>query len=195
MGTKRNNTLDLTQGSILGSLLAFCWPIFMGQLLQQFYNMADAWVIGNFANNDAFAAVSSGGNLTFLIIGFFGGIATGGGVVIARYFGAHDLNNLKNSIQSNFLFGLIASLTATVLGLTIIPALLVRMNTPESVLPYSLLYFRIYFSGVSTVVLYNICMAMMQALGDSLRPLYFLLLSSLVNVALDLLFVAVFHWG
>lgn len=191
----KHNTLILTQGRISTSILAFAWPIFLGQLLQQFYNMADAWVIGNFATNDAFAAVSSGGNLTFLIIGFFGGIATGGGVVIARYFGARDLANLKESIQSNFLFGLLASVTATVMGLVIIPALLVRMNTPESVLPHSLLYFRIYFSGVSTVVLYNICMAMMQALGDSLRPLYFLMLSSLVNVALDLLFVAVFHWG
>lgn len=195
MNTKSKNTLVLTQGNIAACILRFAWPIFMGQLLQQFYNMADAWVIGNFASNDAFAAVSSGGNLTFLIIGFFGGIGTGGGVVIARYFGARDITNLKKSIHCDFLFGLLASVIATVLGLLLIPFLLVRMNTPESVLPYSLQYFRIYFAGVSTVVLYNVCMSMMQALGDSLHPLYYLLLSSVLNVMLDLAFVAGLDWG
>ena len=193
-GTKRQRR-SLTEGSIALSILSFALPIFLGQVLQQFYNMADAWVIGNFASNEAFAAVSSGGNLTFLIIGFFGGIATGGGVVIARYFGARDKDHLQKAIHSNFLFGLLASLTATVFGLLIVPWLLVRMNTPENVLPHSLRYFRIYFGGVSTVVLYNICMATMQALGDSVRPLYYLGISSLTNVALDLLFVAGFHWG
>lgn len=190
---KRNRSL--TEGSIAGAIATFAFPIFCGQVLQQFYNMADAWVIGNFATNDAFAAVSSGGNLTFLIIGFFGGIGTGGGVVVARYFGAQDRVDLQKSIHNVFLFGLIASLTATVLGLTVVPKMLVMMKTPESVLPYSLLYFRIYFGGVATVVMYNLCMAMMQALGDSLHPLYYLILSSLTNVALDLLFVAGFHWG
>lgn len=195
MNTKTKNNLVLTQGNIAACILRFAWPIFMGQLLQQFYNMADAWVIGNFASNDAFAAVSSGGNLTFLIIGFFGGIGTGGGVVIARYFGARDIPNLRKAIHCNFLFGLIASVIATILGLLVIPFLLVRMNTPESVLPYSLIYFRIYCAGVSTVVLYNVCMSMMQALGDSLHPLYYLLLSSVLNVILDLAFVAGLHWG
>lgn len=187
--------MNLTQGSIPGSLLAFALPIFLGQLLQQFYNMADAWVIGNFAENEAFAAVSSGGNLVFLIIGLFGGIATGGGVVIARYFGAKDIAKLRSAIHTNFLFGILASAAATLFGLFFIPVLLVKMNTPEDVLPYSLTYFRIYACGVSTVVMYNTCMATMQALGDSLRPLYYLLISSLTNVALDLLFVAAFHWG
>ena len=186
---------SLTEGSIAVSILSFALPIFLGQVLQQFYNMADAWVIGNFSSNEAFAAVSSGGNLTFLIIGFFSGIATGGGVVIARYFGAQDKDNLQKAIHANFLFGLLASVTATTFGLLVAPWLLEKMNTPEDVLPHSLRYFRFYFGGVSTVVMYNICMATMQALGDSLRPLYYLLISSLTNVALDLLFVAVFHWG
>lgn len=185
----------MTEGSIPGSILSFAFPIFLGQLLQQFYNMADAWVIGNFASNDAFAAVSSGGNLTFLIIGFFGGIATGGGVVISRYYGARDLSGLKESIQANFLFGLLASAIATVLGLLIMEPLLRAMKTPEEVLPYSIAYFRIYFTGVSTVVLYNICMSIMRALGDSIFPLYYLLISSVLNVVLDLAFVAWFHWG
>ena len=194
MSTHANNSLELTRGSIAKGMLSFAWPVFLGQLLQQFYNMADAWVIGNFASNDAFAAVSSGGNLTFLIIGFFGGIATGGGVVISRYFGAKDERNIREAIQTNFLFGLIASVTATVAGLLIVPRMLEWMSTPVSVLPYSLLYFRIYFGGVCTVVMYNICMSIMRALGDSIHPLYYLMLSSLINVVLDLVFVAGFHW-
>lgn len=187
--------IDLTQGSIVKKIVQFAIPLFIGQLLQQFYNMADAWVVGNFADNNNFAAVSSGGSLTFLIIGFFNGIAVGGGVIISRYFGAKDYRSVKKAIHTNFLFGVVSSLLATVAGLLFVPTLLTWMKTPAEVMPYSLLYFRIYFAGVSTVILYNICMSIMQALGDSLHPLYYLIFSSLVNVVLDLLFVAGFHWG
>lgn len=186
---------DLLSGSIVGGLIRFAIPLFLGQLLQQLYNMADAWVVGNFADNDAFAAVSSGGSLIFLIIGFFNGVAIGGGVVISRYFGAKDRENLQKAIHADFLFGVVSSVLATAAGLCLVPHILALMNTPASVLPHSLTYFRIYFSGVSTVILYNICMAIMRALGDSLHPLYYLIFSSLVNVALDLLFVAGFRWG
>ncbi len=187
--------ISMTEGSIAGSLVRFAIPLFLGQLLQQFYNMADAWVVGNFVDNNAFAAVSSGGNLTNLIIGFFNGIAIGGGVVISRYFGAGDKRNVQRAIHTNFLFGIFASVAATIVGILFVPQILLLMNTPEEVLPNSLIYFRIYFAGVSTVVLYNICMAVMRALGDSMHPLYYLIISTLTNVVLDLLFVAVFHWG
>lgn len=195
MNSHKQRTQALTSGSIPGSILRFALPLFLGQTLQQFYNMADAWVIGNFAENSAFAAVSSGGNLTFLIIGFFSGIGVGGGVVISRYFGARDKSSTQRAIHADFLFGLIASLVATLAGLTLVPWLLTLMNTPADVLPYSLQYFRVYFGGVTTIILYNICMSIMQAQGDSLRPLYYLFISSVANVVLDLLFVAVFHWG
>ena len=195
MNSHKQRTQALTSGSIPGSILRFALPLFLGQTLQQFYNMADAWVIGNFAENSAFAAVSSGGNLTFLIIGFFSGIGVGGGVVISRYFGARDKTSTQRAIHADFLFGLIASIVATVAGLTLVPWLLTLMNTPADVLPYSLQYFRVYFGGVTTIILYNICMSIMQAQGDSVRPLYYLFISSVANVILDLLFVAVFHWG
>ena len=195
MNSHKQRTQALTSGSIPGSILRFALPLFLGQTLQQFYNMADAWVIGNFAENSAFAAVSSGGNLTFLIIGFFSGIGIGGGVVISRYFGARDKSSTQRAIHADFLFGLIASLVATVAGLTLVPWLLTLMHTPADVLPYSLQYFRVYFGGVTTIILYNICMSIMQAQGDSVRPLYYLFISSVANVVLDLLFVAVFHWG
>lgn len=189
------SSAPLTHGPIIRCIVSFAVPLFLGQLLQQLYNLADAWVLGNFADNGAFAAVSSGGSLTFLIIGFFNGIAMGGGVIISRYYGAGDEENVSKAIHTSFTFGIAASVLSTAVGLLLVPRLLMMMNTPESVLPYSLTYFRIYFGGVFTVILYNICMAIMQSLGDSLHPLYYLILSSILNMGLDLLFVAVFHWG
>ena len=135
---KRNaGSVDLTNGSIPGGILAFTIPLFLGQLLQQFYNMVDAWVIGNFADNNAFAAVSSTGTIVFLIIGFFAGIATGGGVIISRYFGAQDEENVSKAVHTNFLMGLIASVIGTAAGLFLAPHLLVWMGTPDSVMPHA----------------------------------------------------------
>ena len=186
---------DLTEGSIVKALIAFAIPLFFSQLLQQLYNMADAWVVGNFATNDAFAAVSMAGNLTFVIIGLFNGIAIGGGVVISRYFGAKDEEQTNLAIHTNLLFGIAASVLSTAFGLLLVPSLLKLMNTPDSVMPDALDYFNIYFAGVSTVIMYNTCMAIMRAVGDSVRPLYYLMISSVVNVILDLVFVAGFGWG
>lgn len=192
---KGNGAVNLTEGPIVKNILLFAIPLFMGQLLQQFYNVADAWVIGNFADNDAFAAVSSAGSMTFLIVGLFNGIAIGGGVIISKYYGAGEKVNVIKAIHTNFLLGIIASVLSTVAGVVMVPHILVWMNTPESVLQNSLQYFTIYFAGVSTVIMYNICMSIMRALGDSIHPLYYLILSSVINVILDLIFVAVFHWG
>ncbi len=187
--------VDLTEGSIIGGLFSFAVPLFLGQLLQQFYNMADAWVVGNFSTNDAFAAVSLAGNLSFVVIGLFNGIAIGGGVVISRYYGAKDEEQLKLAIHTNLLFGILAGIMSTILGLLLVPTLLRWMNTPESVMPDALAYFNFYFGGVSTVILYNTCMSIMRAVGDSVRPLFYLLISSVLNVILDLVFVAGFNWG
>ncbi len=192
---KSKTSVNLTEGPIIKNILLFAIPLFVGQLLQQFYNMADAWVIGNYADNDAFAAVSSAGSMTFLIVGLFNGISIGGGVIISKYFGAGDKENVVKAIHTNFLFGILASILSTIVGLLLMPHILVWMKTPESVMPNSLSYFTIYFGGVSTVIMYNICMSIMRSLGDSIHPLYYLILSSIVNVILDLLFVAVFGWG
>ena len=196
MSKNRNNSgRDLTEGPIGRGLLAFAIPLFLGQLLQQLYNVADAWVVGNFADNNAFAAVSSTGSMTFLVIGFFNGVATGGGVVISKYFGAKNYDAVEKSVHTNFLFGIIASVLATAVGMFLAPWLLTIMKTPAEVMPESLTYLRIYFGGVSTIIMYNIGMAIMRALGDSIHPLYYLVLSSIVNVLLDLLFVAVLGYG
>ena len=186
---------NLTEGPIGRGLFRFMIPIFLGQLLQQLYNMADAWVVGNFASNDAFAAVSLSSNVNMSVITFFAGIAVGGGVVISKYFGAQDEEKLRCAVHTNFLLGIVFSVFATLIGLFFVPILLGWLNTPDSVMVEARLYFGIYFAGVSTVIMYNICMNIMRAVGDSVHPLYYLIVSSLVNVALDLLFVAGFQWG
>lgn len=186
---------SLTEGSITGGLISFAIPLLFGQLLQQCYNMADAWVVGNFASNDAFAAVSMAGHITFTVIGFFNGIAIGGGVVISRYFGAKDEEKLRCAIHTNFLLGLISGVISTIIGLYMVPMILGWMKTPDSVMGEALNYFRIYFAGVATVIMYNTCMSIMRALGDSVRPLYYLAISTVINIILDLIFVVGFGWS
>ncbi len=192
---RKTKTIDLLNGSIVKGIITFCIPIFIGQLLQQLYNVADAWVLGNFADNNSFAAVSSGGNLSFFIIGFLTGLGTGGGIVVSKYFGAGDRERLDQSIHSNILFGIICSVIATVIGLLITTPLLRIMHTPEEVLPYSVLYFRIIFGGIVTTVMYNTCMSVMRAIGDSFHPLLYLVFSSIINIVLDLVLVAGFGMG
>ncbi len=192
---KLKTNTDLTQGSIIKGITTFCIPIFLGQLLQQLYNIADAWVIGHFAEPVAFAAVSSTGSVSFFVVGFFNGMAIGGGVIISRYFGAKDEKKVEEAIHTNFLFGIISSVLATIVGLLIVPWLLRIMNTPDEVMPYSLTYMRIIFGGVTASLMYNICMAIMRALGDSISPLIYLLVSSLTNVVLDIVCVKFLHMG
>lgn len=192
---KKDKAVDLLNGSISKGIIEFCIPLFVGQLLQQLYNIADAWVVGNFADNNAFAAVSSGGSLSFLVVGFFAGMGTGGGIVTSRYFGEGDEKKVREAIHSNILFALLCSVVATVVGLLLIPQLLILMNTPEEVLPYSLLYFRIYFGGICTLILYNCFMGIMRSLGDSFHPLIYLLISSVLNIGLDVILVAGFRMG
>ena len=170
-----SKSIDLLNGSITRGMFQFCIPLFMGQLLQQLYNIADAWVVGNYAESNAFAAISSGGALSFFIVGFFGGMGAGGGIIISRYYGAGDDENIRKSIHSNVLFALICSVVATIIGIIFVPVMLRLIDTPAEVLPYSLAYFNIYFGGIATLVLYNVFMNIMRSVGDSYHPLLYLL--------------------
>jgi putative MATE family efflux protein len=187
--------VDLTEGSILKKLIIFSIPMFIGNIFQQLYNISDAVIIGKFADNNAFAAISSTGSFIFLLIGFFMGIAMGASVVISKYVGAKDPENTKKAIHTVFAFGILASILASIIGVVLTPFILDWMNTPKSVYPESYAYLTIYFGGVSTVIMYNVCMGIMRATGDSAYPLYYLIISSIINVILDLLFVAVFDMG
>ena len=185
----------LLNGSIWKGIVSFAIPLFLGNLFQQMYNTADSLIVGNILGSDALAAVSSSGSLIFLLVGFFNGIAVGAGVVISKYFGAKDYENLKKAVHTDVAFGLVAGVLLTVIGMALAPQILVWMGTPEEVLPNSILYFRMYFAGSLAFVMYNIVMGILQAVGDSRHPLYYLIFSSIINVALDLLFVGGFGWG
>ncbi len=190
-----SNGTKLLNGSIWKGIVSFAIPLFLGNLFQQMYNTADSLIVGNILGSDALAAVSSSGSLIFLLVGFFNGIAVGAGVVISKYFGAKDYENLKKAVHTDVAFGLVAGVLLTVIGMALAPQILVWMGTPEEVLPNSILYFRMYFAGSLAFVMYNIVMGILQAVGDSRHPLYYLIFSSIINVALDLLFVGVFGWG
>ncbi|MCQ2505966.1 MAG: MATE family efflux transporter [Lachnospiraceae bacterium] len=187
--------MDLTQGSISGGILRFCVPIFISQLFQQLYNLGDAWVIGHYAEDEAFAAVSSAGSIMFFFFGFFAGVSVGGGVVISRYYGAKNTERVTAAIHTNFLFGLLASVFCTIAGTLLVPGILNIMATPADVMPYSLTYLRILFLGISANIMYNMCTSIMRSVGDSVSPLIYLTFSAILNVALDCLFVIVFSWG
>ena len=186
---------SLTEGSISQGIIAFALPLFLGNLFQQLYNTADSLIVGNFLGSEALAAVSSSGNLIFLMVGLVNGISMGAGVVIARYYGAKDKERMQKTIHTLLAFGLVAGLLLTVVGMWLSPIMLRLMGTPETVLPNSISYFRTYFTGSLAFVLYNICMGILQATGDSKHPLQYLIISSFVNIVLDLLFVGVFHMG
>ncbi len=185
----------LTEGSIWKKIIGFAVPLFLGNLFQQLYNTCDSLIVGNFIGSEALAAVSSSGSLIFLMVGLFNGVAMGAGVVIARYFGARDREHLSRAIHATVFFGIAAGLILTAAGIALTPLLLRWMGTPEEVLPSSILYFRVYFAGILAVVLYNVAVGILQAVGDSRHPLYYLVTSSCVNVVLDLLFVAVLGLG
>ena len=188
-------SVDLTKGPIGKQILQFTVPLLLGNIFQQFYNAADTVIVGKFVGREALAAVGSSGALINLLVSILMGVAVGAGVVVSRYYGAKQYTEMRATIHTTIAFGLIAGAVMSVLGVAITPVILRWMQTPESVMASSVLYFRIYFAGVLTTVMYNIGSGIYRALGDSKRPLYFLIISTIINIVLDLLFVAVFHMG
>ena len=188
-------TRDLTEGGIKRVLLSFAAPLFLSQLFQQLYNSADAVIVGNFLGKEALAAVSSSGPLIHLFIGFFNGAATGAGVVISRYFGAQDRDRVRKAIHTNVLFSLLCGLFLSGVGVLLTPYILRWMGTDPSVLPQSEAYFRWYFAGAAAIVMYNALKGILTALGDSRRPLYYLIFSSVLHVILALIFVGLLKGG
>ena len=185
----------MTEGCIWRKIVKFALPICWGNLFQQLYNIVDSVVVGNYVGRDALAAISSTGSLIFLLVGFFGGIFMGAGVVISKYFGANKKESVQKAIHTSIAFAIIAGIILTVVGTLLTPQILRLMGTPDSVFSNATLYVRIYFMGILSVVLYNTSSGIFQAVGDSKHPLYYLIISSIVNVVLDLIFVVIFKWG
>ncbi len=195
MAFLENHHKSLTEGSIWKGILLFALPVFLGNVFQQLYNAFDAWCVGNYIGDDALAAVSSSGSLIFMMVSFFNGLSMGAGVVIARAFGAKRHDEMRKAIHTAIAFGLVTGAALTVAGVALTPTILRWMGTPAEVLPQSITYFRYYFCGGLFVVMYNIFVGILHAVGDSRHPLYYLMISATVNVGLDMLFVAGFGWG
>ncbi len=186
---------DMTRGNIWKHMLRFSIPMAIGLLFQQMYNTVDTLVVGQFVGKQAQAAVGSTGPIINTIVGFCAGLATGASVVISQRYGAHDDERLSKAVHTTVALTFIVSLIATGLGQLIIGPMLRFMQTPEDVMPESSVYLSIYFAGVSGTLFYNLGSGIMRAVGDSRRPLIFLVISALLNTALDLLFVLAFGMG
>ena len=186
---------DMTVGTPWKLIASFALPVFLSQLFQQFYNTVDSLVVGRVHGTEALAAVSSSGTLIFLMISFFVGTSMGAGIVISKYYGARDYERVSRAVHTNICLGIICGVILTIVGVVLTPTFLRWMGTDPDVMPDATAYFRYYFAGAIAIVLYNNCKGVMNALGDSRRPLYYLIISSVTNVLLDLLFIAVFRWG
>lgn len=179
----------MTEGSITKKLVAFALPLFMGQLLQQLYNVVDSVVVGNVLGKEALAAVSTTGSLIFLMVGFINGLFIGGSVIIGKGVGARDFERVKIATHTQIAFAFIMGAALTVFGYFFTPVLLTWMGTPADVMPNSVLYFKIFFLGSIGNIMYVACCGIFQAVGDSKRPLYYLIVSTVTNTILDIVFV------
>ena len=185
----------MTTGPVGQKIVRFALPLFLGNIFQQLYNTADSLIVGNFVGSEALAAVSSSGNLIFMVTSFFIGIASGAGVLIGSSLGAGDRKRTETTVHTTVAFGIICSIIMTLIGIFLAPPILILMQTPEDVLPLSITYFRVYFAGAFGFVMYNTFVGILQAAGDSRHPLYYLIFSSVVNIILDLLFVGPLQMG
>lgn len=192
---KSRNDVDMTVGSIPKLLIEFALPLLLGNIFQQLYNTVDTWVVGNFVSNEAFSAVGTVGPIINTLIGFFTGLSSGAGVVISQYFGAKKFDKVQKAVHTSFLMALILCVVFTAVGIFFTPLMLRMMKTPPEVFPQSQKYLFIYFAGVSGLLIYNIGAGILRAVGDSKRPFYFLVVSAVTNIVLDLYFVIKLHMG
>ncbi len=191
----KNFTTDMTSGSPIKHIMRFTLPLLLGNLFQQLYNMVDSVVVGRYVGKDALAAVGSCSSMNFLFFALGSGIGMGIGVIVAQYFGAKEYNNVRRAIASSYFVIISVSILVSIMGILIAPTLLRWLDTPESIYGETLKYMRVTCSGLVGVAMYNGLAAIMRSLGDAKTPLKFLIVSSVINVALDLVFVLFFNLG
>ena len=193
--TEKSTARDMTQGPILRQLVFFSFPLMLGNVFQLLYNMVDSIIVGNFVSKQALAAIGSTTVIVSMIVFFFSGFATGAGVVIGNNFGARNMDRLHDAVHTTVAATFIFSLLLTLLGTAAVRPMLVIMRTPEDVFRDAALYLRIYIGGISGLLIYNMGSGILRAVGDSIRPLGFLILTSVLNILLDLFFVIVLKLG
>ena len=192
---KRDTTMNMTEGKPLGLLAVFALPLLIGNLFQQAYNLADSMIVGQLLGANALAAVGATGSISFLFFSIFNGISGGCGIVTAQYFGAKDDRMVCKAIANSAYIMIGFSLLTGSVAFAMVPTVLTWMGTPAEILPDAITYMRMTSASVPLIAIYNYASSMQRALGDSRTPLYFLIVSCLLNVGLDLLFVGVFRWG
>ena len=185
----------MTEGSIPRLLITFALPLMVGNVFQQLYNTVDSIIVGNFVSKQALAAVGCTGPIINTLIGVFAGLSGGAGVVISQFYGAKDRERLRRAVQTTVVLTAIMCVLLTAAGVLMAPLLLRLMDTPADVMGAASEYLRIYFWGISGMLLYNIGAGILRAVGDSTHPLYFLIFSATTNTVLDYLFVKVFSFG
>ena len=189
MAAPGKRSRDMTQGTIWKHLVAFALPLMLGNLFQQLYNTVDSIVVGRYVSTQALAAVGSTSSIINMLVGFFMGLSVGAGVIISQRFGAKDDEGVHKAVHTTVAMTLILGAAFTAIGIFLTPYMLRLMKTPGDVFPEATAYLQIYFGGVSGLMLYNMGSGILRAVGDSRRPLYFLVFSSVTNIVLDLLFV------
>ncbi|MFP3155539.1 MATE family efflux transporter [Lachnospiraceae bacterium ZAX-1] len=186
---------DMTSGNPLKIIIFFTIPILLGNVFQQFYNMADAIIVGRFIGEDALAAVGSTGSIMFLVLGFNIGFAQGFGIKISHAYGAKDDALLKHYVSVSIILGLIISFIMTALTVSCSKQLLLFMKTPDNILTMANDYIIVIYAGMTATMFFNVFSSILRAVGDSKTPLYFLIVSSILNIALDLFFIIILHMG
>lgn len=194
---KKTNSyeIDMCNGPLLGKIITFAVPLMLSGILQLLFNAADIIVVGRFAGNEALAAVGSTSALINLLVNVFIGLSIGTNVLVARYYGGHNHKEVEETVHTSILAALAGGVFLLILGILLAKPLLGLMGTPEDVIGQSVLYMKVYFLGMPAFLVYNFGSAILRAVGDTRRPLYFLLFAGVVNVVLNLIFVVVFHMG
>lgn len=190
-----NKTKDMTVGSPTKTIFFFSVPVLLGTLFQQIYNMADTIIVGQFLGEDALAAVGATGSTVYLVIGFASGLTQGCGILVSQAFGGHRLNELKKVVGTALLLTVVFSVILTIPTVSFSRQILLALHTPSNVLLYAHEYLRVIFGGILCTMAYNIAASILRSLGDSRTPLYFLILSSFLNIVLDIFFIATLHMG
>lgn len=188
-----HRTMDMTQGPLMSKVLFFALPIMLSSVLQLVFNAADTIVVGRFAGNEALAAVGSVGSLNSLIVSLFIGLSVGVNVLVARYTGSRDERQVSETVHTAVLLSVIGGIVLSIVGISLARPLLHLMGSPEDVIDLAVLYVRIIFIGMPVQMLYNFCAAVLRAVGDTKRPLYYLSIAGVLNVVLNLVFVILFH--
>ncbi len=191
----KKTSVDLTDGNMYILIIQFALPIMLGQLFQNLYNSVDSAVVGRYVGTTALAAVSSSSDISMLLTGFFTGLSTGAGILFSRYFGARDYARLHDAIHTAVTFAVLLGVSMTVAGILCADLLLTIVACPEDVFAEASIYLRIYLVGILFTAIYNVGSGVLRAMGDSRSPFYYLVISSITNICLDFLFIAVFHFG